>query len=173
MSARNGNWFLTFTGRRFYVTDPRPEDVCIEDIAHHLSLLCRFNGACRVFYSVAQHSLLVERICPGLPSLLHDAAEAYVGDMVRPLKLSMPQFRDAEARVWSAVCEKFGIEEALSPKVKAADNRALMTERRDLMCPTDYEWGATEKPIPERIITYSAGRMAAAFLERFNELTLK
>ena len=86
MSERKGDWFLTYTGRQFWPLDPRPEDICIRDIAHHLSLCCRFNGACRVHYSVAQHSVMVANILPAplrFWGLMHDATEAYVGDMVR------------------------------------------------------------------------------------------
>src|SRR5690242_11754504 len=88
---RRGDWMQTYTGRRFWPLDPRVDDIDIGDIAHHLSLVCRFAGACREFYSVAQHCVGVSYVCDpkdALWGLLHDAAEAYVGDMVRPLKRS-------------------------------------------------------------------------------------
>ena len=89
MAARKGDWIQTFTGRAFYVLDPRPEDVDIEDIAHALSMQCRFAGHCREFYSVAQHSVTASWLVPpedALWGLLHDAAEAYVVDLPRPIK---------------------------------------------------------------------------------------
>jgi len=87
-------WIATYTGGRFYPLDPRPEDVCIADIAHSLSQICRFNGQTLQFYSVAQHSVLVSKLLgQGGPSpihefmgLKHDAAEAYLCDLVRPIK---------------------------------------------------------------------------------------
>ncbi len=60
---RTGNWLATYTGRKWFLLDPHPDDVAIEDIAHGLSMVCRFGGHCRHFYSVAQHSLLV---CGGI-----------------------------------------------------------------------------------------------------------
>src|ERR1700683_336889 len=102
--ADRGAWIVTFSGRRFYVLDPRPSDVRIEDIAHSLSLQCRFNGHVKNFYSVAQHSVLVSERCDpadALYGLLHDASEAYIGDMSAPLKHTdeMTAFRDAERHV--------------------------------------------------------------------------
>jgi len=95
-------WFLTASGKRFWPLDPRPEDICIEDIAHALSHICRFGGHVREPYSVAQHSVIVSMIVKpenALYGLLHDAAEAYAGDMVRPLKRGMPAYRSIESAV--------------------------------------------------------------------------
>ncbi|HKK06533.1 MAG TPA: hypothetical protein VKA50_11875 [Gammaproteobacteria bacterium] len=83
------SWILTYTGRRVDLLDPDPATIEPEDIAHALSNMCRFNGHCRHFYSVAEHSwhvaLLVSRE-NALQGLMHDAAEAYVADITRPLK---------------------------------------------------------------------------------------
>ena len=81
----------TYTGKQFFPLDPQQDQVDIEDIAHGLAYQCRFNGQTRYFYSVAQHSLIVAGLVPKrlyLAALLHDAAEAYMGDMVKPLKQS-------------------------------------------------------------------------------------
>ncbi|MDO4254358.1 MAG: hypothetical protein Q4C81_04310 [Kocuria sp.] len=101
-SWQRGNWMQTYTGRRFYPLDSRPEDVDVVDVAHALSMQCRYNGHVRLFMSVAEHCVLVSRLVPSehaLWGLLHDATEAYVGDMVRPLKLHMPEYRAVEDRV--------------------------------------------------------------------------
>jgi len=90
MAARIGDWIQTYTGKRFWPLDPRPEDVDILDIAHSLSLLCRFTGHTSSFYSVSQHSILVAQEVPKrlrLWALFHDAAEAYIGDIARPTNL--------------------------------------------------------------------------------------
>lgn len=169
---REGDWFQTYTGVRFYPYDPRPEDVNIEDIAHHLSLLCRFNGAVRTFYSVAQHSVLVSRnVPPGMAlwGLLHDAAEAYLGDMVRPLKMGMPQYRAVEERVLGAVAAKFLLLWPPSGAVKVADQVLLSTERRDLL-PHALRWREGEAPLIEPIVPWDSVTAEQQFLLRFREL---
>lgn len=112
----------TFTGRAFNLCDPTPDMVCIEDIAHHLAMVCRWAGATTDFFSVAQHSVLVSKIVPPVLqrwALLHDAAEAYVGDVTRPLKVLMRQiessvvdrcaFDQIESRIMKCVAQKFDL----------------------------------------------------------------
>jgi 5'-deoxynucleotidase YfbR-like HD superfamily hydrolase len=115
---------------------PRVEDIWIDDIAHSLANLCRFGGHCRQFYSVAQHSVLVSRLVPlhlAFVGLMHDATEAYVGDMVRPLKYSLPQFLEIEDAIWRLIARRFDLPLHLPAEVKEADDIALVTERRDLI----------------------------------------
>lgn len=131
-----GPWFTSYTRRTLYVLDPRPEDICIEDIAHALSLIPRFGGHSREHYSVAVHSwlvaFLVSRKHPelALPGLLHDATEAYLGDVIKPLKWVLgDSYRQLEDRWGSVIGEAFGIELApLHPAIKQADLVALVTE---------------------------------------------
>ncbi len=113
--TRKGDYIATYTGKQFYPLDPRPEDVCLEDIAHSLSNLCRFTGHTDTdrFYSVAQHSVICSTIVApeaALLALLHDAAEAYLGDISRPLKrdlyvftepIGLERIRTVEARLQS------------------------------------------------------------------------
>src|SRR5581483_11639638 len=173
-SKRNGDWFLTYTGKQFYPLDPRPDDVCIEDIAHALSNVCRFGGHCRRFYSVAQHSVFVSEIVkqPRLQALMHDATEAYCGDVVRPLKYAMPNYIEIEDRIWSAICERFELAVKLHPEVKPADNRALMTERRDILIPSNHSWSleAEFPPLDEVIEPAEPYVAEILFMERFKEL---
>ena len=136
---RIGDWMTTYTGRQFWPLDPRPEDVCIEDIAHALSMICRFGGHCRKFYSVAQHSCYVASLIPGpekdgtsLAALMHDAAEAYVGDLIRPIKRSFTPYHQVEAKVDAAIRQRFGL--ACIPEIiKWADNAMLKNEHRDMI----------------------------------------
>lgn len=172
---RNGDWALTYNGVKFYPLDPRPVDINIGDIAHALSLTCRYNGHCRKFYSVAQHSVLVHDILPEhlkFQGLMHDATEAYVGDMVRPLKYSLPQFRQVEDVVWFAIAERFGIDPQMHPDVKAADNRVLMTEKRDLLKPSKHPWGLEHVvPLPKRICPLPPEKAERLFLKAFHACT--
>jgi hypothetical protein len=126
------NYFTTISGRRFWPLDPRAEDVDIEDIAHALALQCRFNGHVRQFYSVAQHSVIVSHhVASPLHGLLHDAAEAYIGDMTRVLKHDpkMARFKECDIRLTGLIYQKFGLGEE-PPDVKIADVTLLQDEVR-------------------------------------------
>lgn len=149
-----GDWIQTYSGGAFYPFDPRPEDVHITDIAHALSQLCRYGGHSRVFYSVAQHSVLVSQHAPAphkLWALLHDASEAYLVDVPRPIKRALPDYRAAEKRIMAAVCARFGLPAEEPPEVTLVDNRILADERKALLSPmskvSDHEWGAREPPL--------------------------
>lgn len=137
-----GPWSQTYTGGRFYATDPRPEEVLLRDIASALSKQCRFNGHVSHFYSVAQHSVLVARMVPDrfkLEALLHDGAEAYIGDLVRPVKVACPDFRTIDHNVDAVVREAFGLPAEMSAEVHEADMRICTAEKRDLM-PRSEDW---------------------------------
>lgn len=155
--TRFGNWLGMPDGHRFYPLDPRVREVRIEDIAHALAGTCRWGGRCDPWYSVAQHSLhvmaIVERTRPDLAlhALLHDAAEAYLGDIPTPLKESMwagchggavRGIQFVEFDIMECVHEAFGMALYLMQTdvlvIKVADRVALATEARDLM--GDPEW---------------------------------
>lgn len=173
-AGRKGRNTCTYSGRPFWPLDPRVEDVRVEDIAHSLSMICRFNGHVRAFYSVAQHSVLVSYATPpefALEGLLHDASEAYVGDMVKPLKVDMEAYREAEARVDAVVREKFGLPATMSKEVKEADFRLFVTEKRDLISPGQgVDWGDESgwpEPLPERIRPLTPDGAKRMFLWRY------
>ena len=162
----------TFTGRRFDILEPRALDVNIKDIAHALSLLCRFTGHVNQFYSVAQHSLIVSSKMPRefrLWGLLHDASEAYVADLSRPLKHApeMSRYRTAEKNVLREICRRFSLKLPEPPEVKEVDRRMCATEMRDLM---GGIYGEGILPYPEQIIPVSSAIAEAMFLERYYEL---
>jgi hypothetical protein len=171
------SWIQTHSGKRFDLLLPTPDMIDISDIAHALSNICRFNGHCREFYSVAQHSVLVSRLVPSrwaLTALMHDATEAYIGDVTRPLKHLLPDYKLIEARIWAAIAAKFQIAPVLPACVKHFDNVALMTERRDLMALPPGEWSeGLEDVVPdERVIRPDFPSAACeAFLDRFTALT--
>lgn len=138
MTHGDSHYFTTFSGRRVWPLDPRAEDIAIEDIAHALSMICRFTGHLRAFYSVAQHSVLVSRSVPrefALYGLLHDAAEAYVGDLSTELKHSplLEGYRQAERHLQQVIYTRFGLEPLQEPPhVKAVDRALLQDEVRQL-----------------------------------------
>ena len=170
------DWIQTFRGRQFWPLAPRAGEVFLDDIAHHLAHQCRFTGAVRVFYSVAQHSVLVSLQAPvgadPLWGLLHDAAEAYLVDVARPVKHSpaFATYREAEARLMGVICDRFGLPQEEPAWVKLADNALLMTERRDLMAPPPRPWSPGPAPLADLIEPWSPYLAEARFLARFAEL---
>lgn len=168
-------WMLTRSGRRFDPIDPQPEMIDLLDIAHGLSNECRYSGQCRQFYSVAQHSVLVSEIVPheiALEALLHDATEAYIKDIPRPIKALLPDYRRLEARVDAAIRLRFGLPAQTSPDIKHADLVLLATERRDLMPATGGQWESIHgiKPLEQTIRAAHTSRAKLLFLERALEI---
>lgn len=170
-------WIQTFSGKVFKPFAPDPFMVCIEDIAHALSNICRFNGHVEGSgYNVAQHSMKVSRIVApelAMQGLLHDAAEAYVGDLPKPIKEWLPDYEALERGVWQAVADRFSIPREIHPDVHSADRIALATECRDLMKPPPASWSrwlAGVTPLPQRIVPLTQKESEELFLGRFNEL---
>lgn len=167
---------MTAGGRLFEFLDPKPEQIDLDDIAHGLAMTCRFAGHCQSFYSVAQHSWLVSRWCDpevAQHGLLHDAAEAYLVDMPRPIKRVLPEYRALEDHVQRIIYQRFGLAPETPADVKRVDARLLATEGRDI-CPQGWEFYKLPDP-PFRI---SIGRCWGweeakdRFLERANDLRL-
>lgn len=176
---RTGSPISTATGRQFWPLDPRPEHVAVRDIAGALSRLCRFGGHCRSFYSVAQHSVHVaELVAEQVPeaalwALLHDAAEAYLLDLPRPIKYAsgMEPYREAEARVKAAIASAFCLSATMPAVVRWADQTIFATEVRDLMTNGSGEiWSLEQRPLPQRIEPWEPRHAEARFLEMFQRL---
>lgn len=178
------HWIQTYTGKRWNFFDCKPEDVHLEDIARALSNLCRFTGHCKCFYSVAQHSVLVSQNTSNpLLGLLHDAPEAYVGDISRPLKHAIRDsgardvLREADQLAERAVFARFGL--APTPNdllcLKEADMRMLVTESFDvLQGGPAVGWRINQETHPRYpFVIEPVGPDAAMrmFLDRFNEIT--
>ena len=177
-------WLRTFSGRSVHILNPRPEEICIQDIAHALANTCRFGGHTPVFYSVADHSLLVSELVPeslALWGLLHDASEAYLHDLTRPLKRvldsagsqDVTRYAELERRMMAAVCSRFGLPAEMPLLVKAADNTVLATEFRDLFgepVSNCILWAGAE-PMQRLVAPLSPEAARDIFLLRFEELT--
>lgn len=179
MQTRCGDWAQTASGRAFYPFDPRPEDIHIEDIAAGLSRQCRYAGQLRddvEHYSVAEHSVCLARyfyarreIDLARWALMHDAAEAYISDIIRPVKRSIPAYFTIEAGIMLAVCRRYGLDPQEPDQVKDADGRIIHDERLVVMAPPPQPWRANE-PLGAIILCYSARMARSAFMHWFGVL---
>lgn len=141
------NTLKVAAGHYVDLVNPDPDSIDITSIGIALSNTCRFGGHCPVFYSVAEHSVLATMLArsdgisnDGLRAiLLHDAAEAYVGDMVKPLKVHLPDFQQAEQRITDAIDRAFGLDfDHWEPTIKRYD-RAMLKAEKIAMWPEDKE----------------------------------
>ncbi len=175
--TREGAWILTFTGKKFWPLDPRPQDIDIRDIAHGLCQwrytaqsprrICVAEHSVRVSDRVARHGDLV-----ALAGLLHDASEAYLCDLTKPLKM-LPEFafyREAEARLQSMIYALHGIPEE-PREVVAADELLLSTEATSIWDKLHPDWPLPVKPLPVKIQTWCWEDAEQRFLDRYAELT--
>jgi uncharacterized protein len=163
------------SGRYFDFTAPEQSDYNILDIANALSKICRFTGHCPTLYSVAQHSVHLSRIVPredALAGLLHDAAEAFIGDVSNPLKAMLPDYRAIEERVERAIFASFGLPYPMPASVKHADLVMLKTEQRDIVGTSD-RWAMLEgvEPMETRISAWTQAESREQFLRRYMELS--
>jgi uncharacterized protein len=169
-----GDWMQTYTGRRFYPLDPRPGEIDPLDIAHALALLCRYGGHVDRFYSVAEHCVLMsEWVAPenALAALLHDATEAYVVDVPRPLKRQLAGYREIEQSVWLAITTRFDIRPFVPMQVNEADDRILLTERNALMRNAERWWqdGRLE-PLPVEVTGWPPAEAEQRYAARLTAL---
>lgn len=151
--ANKNAWIQTFTGAAFSPLAPRSEDIRLEDIAAALSKMCRYAGHCIRFYSVAEHSVLVAEAAPDwckLDALLHDASEAYLVDIPRPLKPHLVNYVEIENNLMAEIADRFGTLWPLPHEVKQLDARIIADERAQNMVQMNVsadEWGSDVEPI--------------------------
>lgn len=167
----------TYTGRKLDLARPDPEVVCVEDVAHALSMICRYGGHPRGFYSVAEHSVNVEELAGSSCSssvrfalLMHDASEAYLGDVIAPLKILLPEYRRLEAEWSRVIFEKFGIphDEHTSRFVHEADVKMRKIEQLALFVPDEVD--AAQVHHLELIRCFRPEAAKLRFLGRFYRL---
>lgn len=179
-SAPERGWMGTFHGGKFFPLAPKAADVDIADIAHGLAMTCRYGGQCKHFYSVAEHCVHVSYMVDpkyALHGLLHDSAEAWLGDMPRPLKHQpeMKVFRDAEAAVELVVAEALGLKwtAEIHEAVKEIDNRILADEVLQLQpVPELYADVLQQKPLGVPMQCWNPSEAEVRFLQRYYELTV-
>jgi hypothetical protein len=170
---RIGSWIQTYTGKQFYPLDPQKEDVDIRDIAHALSLICRYAGNCKEFYSVAEHSILISHAVPpndAIYGLLHDAAEAYLGDVLRPIKQDLPELRQVEDRIQRMIYFHFNLSPIVPHSVLRADSAILGDELKQVMSPPPAAWKLVYPPLDVRIACSPPEIAERRFLARFHEI---
>lgn len=168
----------TASGRVFNFLEPEKSDFTLHDIAVALSNICRFTGHTRSFYSVAQHSVMVSYLVPkeyALHGLMHDAAEAFLGDVSTPLKQLLPDYKRIERSVEVEVLGRFGLSAEMPECVKVADLRMLRAEALHFMPKSCMDWPCLQgvEPIEQRLIPMSPSQAKTEFLERYRAITGK
>lgn len=180
----SGPWIQTASGRKVSLRGPMPGDISIKDIAAHLAKLCRFTGATTLFYSVAQHSVAVSEMfaspVEATYALLHDAHEAYVGDVSTPMKQALAAGGHLDRlgimadRFDHAIRMAVGINPeipyGLDTLIWHADRVQLATELRDVVPGTGDGWGPLPDPRPRPIVPMRWDKAEDLFLRRFREL---
>lgn len=169
-----GPRIMLASGAWFDFLDPEHSEFTIEDIAQGLGNICRYSGQCIRFYSVAEHCLHVSSVATSnkLEALMHDAAEAFLGDVTRPLKQLLPQYKKIEKSVERAIFRRFDLDYSALASLKKVDLSVLAAEQVQIMpAGTDY-WTSESGTMPAEIqIEFLAPDDAkAAFLRRFYEL---
>lgn len=170
----NKTTMQTYTGALVDLMEFSPDHVRLPDIAHALSMINRFTGHTTVPYSVAQHSVVVSQICDqeiALWGLLHDASEAYLGDVARPLKQILPDYRALERHVQLQIARKFGLSWPMPEAVHDADARALLYEK-DWLLAVQHDWGMQAETITIPRVAWSWEESKERFLKRAGELLI-
>lgn len=169
-----GPTIMLASGKWFDFLDPHGSDFDILDIANGLSKVCRYAGQCKKFYSVAEHSLIVSEQVENYAyeALLHDAAEAFMGDITRPLKQLVPEFKRLEANIEDAIMERFNLCPDYRNVVKQADLRVLAAEQLQIMAAGCADWAqeAGIKPATIKVQNLTPKKAKEAFLLRFYDL---
>ena len=172
-------WIITYSGTRFSFLESSAEQVVLEDIAHSLSMQCRYNGHCPQFYSVAEHSILVaewvERRTANrrlaLEALMHDASEAYLCDVPAPLKPLLANYGEIEMQVERLIARRFNLAYPWHAFAKEADKRIVVNEYQTLFEPTHGPLDSDVEPLDEcNLVLFDPHEARNAFLETFYRL---
>jgi len=175
---RAAEFIETYTGRKFYSLEPSTKDVSVIDIAHALSNQCRYSGHTESFYSTAQHCCILasyaENVMGGsaldcLQILMHDAAEAYLVDIARPIKQHMPDFRKWDKKIQFTIREWLGLADvAIPPWQDELDTRIIVDERAQVMADSDNDWGMSGvEPLHVKVEPWPSKMAEKQFLFRY------
>lgn len=168
---RKGDWITTYSGIHFYPLDAREDEINIHDIAHSLSLQCRFAGHCNKFYSVAEHSCHIFDTATkenALWGLLHDATEAYLVDLPRPVKNSMPIYKTTENRLMEIIASKYGLIAEMPSEIKKLDIAILFAEAKQNMNSSTEEWKDQAEPLDIKLRFWNPKKAEVEFMSRFD-----
>lgn len=174
VSEPKGDWIQTYNGHKFYPLSPEYSVIDIKDIGHSLSLQCRYTGHCNYFYSVAEHCChLYDYAKKHKPefamwALLHDATEAYLSDVPRPIKPMIPEYKVWETRLMSVIATRFGLRGKEPEYVKEIDFRILKDEYDQIMN-KGPKWDLPEKGLGVKIEGWNFARAKVEFMYRFYE----
>lgn len=183
MERNRGPWIQTFLGNKFYFLEPEKSHISSRDITHSLSNLCRYTGHCIRPYTVAEHCILLSYNVPDKYkqwALLHDAAEAYIGDISGPLKqtikLVSPIISNLEERILKHIANQLDLEWPISQEVIDADHSILYIEQKYIFS-TNIPWEgySTKGLITDKItpLFYTPYEAEAVFEQRWKELGIK
>lgn len=174
--SHTGPTIMLASGHRFDLLDPASSEFDIADIAHGLAHVCRYAGQCRQFYSVAEHSLIVSQCVEefAFEALMHDAAEAFIGDITRPLKQLLPDYKVIEANIEREIAKRFGLRADAKAAIKEADLRVLAAEQMQIMAPGCADWAkdAGIEPADITVRGLLPERAQAEFLDRYRSLQI-
>lgn len=171
-------WIGTYSGVKFFPLEANPKDICLVDIAHALSNICRFNGHSRFFYSVGQHCILVSQELKvrgfddktQLYGLLHDAAEAYLCDLPRPIKHNIAQYEQYEKELQQVIWKAFKLappDEVVWERVKAADDDVMYLEVTKLF---DNPWIGLNSKIGVNIEKMTNTQVKGKYVDTYFDL---
>ncbi|WIG52505.1 MAG: hypothetical protein OJF48_003424 [Afipia sp.] len=174
-AKRVGDWMQTYTGRQYWPADPRASEVDIQDIAAALSKQTRYGGHCIWFYCVAEHCVLIARRLAELghprdvcfAALMHDASEAYLVDVPRPIKGRLGGYAEIENLNMLAIAERYGFLWPMPAIVKEADSRILLDEQAQNMALPPADWNVAGPPLGVRLKFWSPTIAAREFVSAF------
>ena len=172
------DYIETGTGIAFHFLDPQPDEIFIWDIAWSLSNQCRYTGHVTSFYSVAEHCCLLFDYAKstGITDktflrtlLMHDASEAYLTDIARPIKAHIPDYKKLEVKIEEAIANKYDLTYPYPPEVRELDTRILMDERSQAMKPSNNVWGVVADPLGVKLNFWKPDEAYDEYRKRFWE----